>query len=263
VEYLLIILGGLVIGFFASILGIGGGILIVPMLNLLFGVPMHLAIGTSLLCVIATSSGAAVSYVQNRLTNIRLGMSLELATTLGAIAGGLLAGILSRQTLSIFFSLLLAYASLSMLSKRPEGETNRYISKDNPEEYKVSNFPLGTGTSLFAGIVSGLLGVGGGIIKVPVMDLYMGVPLKAAIATSNFMIGVTASASCFLYYFRGDVNLPISASSVIGIFIGAMIGSKYIHKIKVKYLRKVFVIILVYVSLKMFFNGIGFHFLIF
>jgi uncharacterized membrane protein YfcA len=263
-EYLFMMLGGIVVGIFGSLLGLGGGVLIIPMLTLIFDVPIHTAIGTSFLCVIATSSGAATHYVQQRLTDIRLGMTLELATTIGAIVGGLIAGILARDTLSVIFSFLLFYTAGSMLLKKSHEEVSRDSHSPNPSEnYQVRRLPLGMGASFFAGNVSGLLGIGGGVIKVPAMYLLMNVPLKVATATSNFMLGVTASASCFIYYFRGDVNLSISGATVVGVFLGATVGSRLLQVIKTSILKRIFVVVVFYLALKMFFKGMDLHFLFF
>jgi len=255
-------LGGIIVGIFGSLLGLGGGVLIIPMLTLVFDVPIHTAIGASFLCVIATSSGAAPHYLQQRLADIRLGVTLELATTVGAIMGGLIAGILARNTLSVIFSFLLVYTGLSMLQKRTSDKISD--KKGNPiENYQIKRMPLGMLASFFAGNVSGLLGIGGGVIKVPAMYLLMNVPLKVATATSNFMLGVTASASCFIYYFRGDVNLSISGATVVGVFLGAALGSRLLQVIRTSTLKKVFVLVVFYLALKMFFKGMDLHFLFF
>lgn len=257
-------LGGIAVGVFGSLLGLGGGILVIPMLTLIFDVPIHTAIGTSFLCVIATSSGAATHFVQQRLTDIRLGMTLELATTIGAILGGIIAGILARDTLSVIFSLLLFYTAWSMLLKKsPEETTAKNKKGDSDENYQVTHLPLGMLASFFAGNVSGLLGIGGGVIKVPAMYLLMNVPLKVATATSNFMLGVTASASCFIYYFRGDVNLSISGATVVGVFLGATLGSRLLMVIQASILKKIFVLVLFYLALKMFLKGMNLQFLFF
>lgn len=257
-------LGGIVVGVFGSLLGLGGGVLIIPMLTLMFDIPIHTAIGTSFLCVIATSSGAATHFVQQRLTDIRLGMTLELATTIGAILGGLLAGILARDALSVIFSLLLFYTAWSMLLKKsPDEPPGKNEKGDLCADYQIRRLPLGMVASFFAGNASGLLGIGGGVIKVPAMYLLMNVPLKVATATSNFMLGVTASASCFIYYFRGDVNLSISGATVVGVFLGAAIGSRLLELVKTSILKKIFVLVLFYLALKMFLKGIDSHFLIF
>ena len=253
------LLGGLVAGLFGSLLGLGGGVLIIPLLTLVFGVPMKEAIVTSLICVIATSCGAASLYVKKHLADIRLGMTLELATTIGAIVGGLVAGIIKPDVLAILFSLILFYIALSMVRKRVKEnlEGNPSAQKD----YRILNLPLGMGASFFAGNISGLLGVGGGVIKVPVMYLKMGIPLRIATATSNFMIGVTATAGAFVYYARGEVNLLVSGATMIGVFFGALIGSRILHLIKMEYLKKAFIIVLLYLSVEMLFKGLHLRFM--
>ncbi len=253
-------LGGMFAGLFGSVLGLGGGILIIPMLTLLFGIPMREAIGVSLVCVIATSSGAASLYVKRRLCDIRLGMTLELATTLGAIAGGVVAGLVNQRFLSVLFSALLMYTAWTMIRRRDRGDNQG--QPDPPEGIgRYANLPLGMGASFFAGNVSGLLGVGGGVVKVPVMHLLMGVPLKTALATSNFMIGVTASAGAFVYFSRGEVHPLIAGSTMLGVFLGATAGSRLLPKIKAEFLKKAFVLVLFYLSLEMLFKGLGLNLL--
>ncbi len=259
-DLLFMLLGGMVAGLFGSVLGLGGGILIIPMLTLLFGLPMREAIGVSLVCVIATSSGAASLFVKRRLCDIRLGMTLELATTLGAVAGGVVAGIMDQRLLSVLFSGLLIYTACTMLRK--EAETG-HSDAANPmyESYQMANLPVGMGASFFAGNVSGLLGVGGGIVKVPVMYVLMRVPLKTALATSNFMIGVTASAGAFVYFSRGEVQPLVAGSTMLGVFLGATAGSRLLPKIKAGSLKKAFIVVLVYLSFEMLFKGLGFRLL--
>ncbi|KPL00506.1 MAG: hypothetical protein AMJ91_04475 [candidate division Zixibacteria bacterium SM23_73_3] len=265
-DFFFMIVGGILAGLLGSVLGLGGGVLIIPMLTLVFGVPMREAIGASLVCVIATSSGAASLYVKKRLTDIRLGMTLELATTLGAVVGGVIAGIMRPQILSILFSSLLAYTAWTMLRRKPDGsrgdETRTASNFDNRDgSYNITHLPLGMGASFFAGNISGLLGVGGGIIKVPVMYLLMRVPLKTAVATSNFMIGVTASAGAFVYFSRGEIHPLVAGSTMLGVFFGATLGSRLLPKIKAEYLKKAFVFVLLYLSLEMLFKGLGLHLL--
>lgn len=220
-----------ILGFFAgglgALLGIGGGLIIIPILTLYFGVPIHQAIGTSLCCVIATSSGAAASYVEHHLSDVRLGMTLELATTVGAIAGSLVAGLIGREGLSVLFAVLLIYAGAAMVRR------SRKAAPSAAEElapYKIRRLPLGMLASSGAGMVSGLLGVGGGPIKVPVMYLILGVPFKIATATSNFMIGVTAAASAFIYFSRGDIPLLVAGPTAVGVFFGAATGTHVMRR---------------------------------
>lgn len=259
-DLLFMVLGGMLAGLFGSVLGLGGGILIIPMLTLVFGIPMREAIGVSLVCVIATSSGAASLFVKRQLCDIRLGMTLELATTLGAIAGGIVAGVMEPRLLSVLFSALLMYTAWSMLRKRAETENPGDLNQAG-ESYRSTRLPLGMGASFLAGNVSGLLGVGGGVVKVPVMYLLMRVPLKTALATSNFMIGVTASAGAFVYFSRGEVHPLVAGSTMLGVFLGATFGSRLLPRIKTKFLKRLFVLVLFYLSLEMLFKGLGLHLL--
>jgi len=218
---------GVFAGAAGALTGIGGGLIITPILTLGFGVPIHQAIGTSLCCVIATSSGAAARYVEHHLSNIRLGMTLELATTVGAVSGALAAGLLPRGALAIMFSLLLLYAGSTMVRRALHADRH---DPDPRDDYTIRHWPLGLGGSVFAGLISGMLGVGGGIIKVPLMYLVMGVPFKVATATSNFMIGVTAAASAFIYFARGDVQLLTTAPTAVGVFLGASFGAHLMRR---------------------------------
>lgn len=236
-----------ILGFFAggvgALLGIGGGLIIIPVLTLFYGVPIHQAIGTSLCCVIATSSGAAASYVERHMTDVRLGMTLELATTIGAVSGSLVAALLSREGLSVLFAVLLTYAGAAMLHKtRRSGE----VTSDEAGAYKVRRLPLGLMASGIAGMVSGLLGIGGGPIKVPVMFLVLGIPFKIATATSNFMIGVTAAASAFIYFSRGDIPLLVAAPTAVGVFLGAAVGTHVMRRTPSRSLIILFSVVMFY-----------------
>ena len=242
----------LLLGWFAggigALTGIGGGLVVTPVLTLFFGLPMHKAIGTSLCCVIATSSGAAASYVKHHLSDIRLGMTLELATTTGAVAGALLAGAMSREALAILFAGILVYAVTVMLRR---GLALRAREPEEIGPYTVKHWPFGLVGSGCAGIVSGLLGVGGGPIKVPLMYLVMGVPFKVATATSNFMMGVTAAASAFIYYSRGDVKSLVTAPCAVGIFFGAALGTRLMRRARSRWLIAIFSAIMFYFALLM------------
>lgn len=228
-------------GGIGALTGIGGGIIITPILTLFYGVPIHQAIGTSLCCVIATSSGAAASYVEHHLSDIRLGMTLELATTSGAVGGAFVAYLLTRQTLATLFALLLVYAGVLMFRRGLKASGN---DPEVVESYRVKRLPWGLAGSGAAGMISGLLGIGGGPVKVPVMYLVMGIPFKVASATSNFMIGVTAAASAFIYYARGDVRLLITAPTAVGVFAGASAGTLLMRRAPSRYLVRLFSIIL-------------------
>ena len=253
IEYALMGAGGVLAGFLASLLGIGGGLFIVPWLNLVFGLPMHQAIAASLVAIIATSSGASSVYLRNRFSDLKLGLSLGLATVWGAICGGLAAGFLNAQVLSLLFSLVLIYAGGSML-KRPGGDSPE---KEKSTDYQIRNYPAGYGASFLAGNISGLLGIGGGLVTVPVMHLVMRVPFKIASATSSFMIGITGCASAFLYYFRGEVNFLVTGTIVLGVLFGSYLGSFFLFRIKSSILRPVFAVILLLMAFKMFLKGVN------
>ena len=251
--YLLGLVGlGAGAGLLGALLGIGGGLLITPLLTLLFGIPIEQAIAASLVAIIATSSVAASYYVQERLSDIRLGMVLELATTLGAISGALAAGLLSRRWLTLIFSLFLLYAGSTLLRRALKPTPG----EEDLTDYQVRRLPLGMGISYLAGNISGLLGVGGGPVKVPMMYLLMGVPLKVATATSNFMIGVTAAASAFIYYLRGDVLVHITAPVVVGVFLGSLAGSRIFPRVPTRWILWLFVSLMFYLALSMGLRGL-------
>ena len=237
---------GLFAGTFGAVLGLGGGVIIVPVLTLLFGLPIEKAVGTSLVSVIATSSGAAAVYVQQKLADIRLGMSLELGTTLGAVTGAFAVAWMGRDALALLFGLFLIYGGISMLRKPEQTQEAATVGS-----YGVRRMPLGMAVSYLAGAVSGMLGIGGGPIKVPLMYLAMGVPLRVATATSNFMIGVTAAASAFIYYSRGNIQTLTTAPIVVGVFFGSLLGSHLAPAIRSRYVRAVFVLVMLYLAVEM------------
>ncbi len=261
-------------GILGSILGLGGGIIVTPALTLLFGVDIQHAIGASLISVIATSSGAAVAYIRDGITNIRVGMFLEIATTVGAISGALIAGLIAPNLLYIIFGLLLLYSALAMLKKTKEelpgdiplhsvagklklqGEYYDKALKKNVT-YNVDNVYGGFGVMYGAGVISGLLGIGSGSFKVMAMDVFMKLPLKVSSATSNFMMGVTGAASAGIYLFRGDINPIISAPVAIGVLVGATLGAKIMQHLKSKTIRKLFIPVLMYVAIQMMAQGLG------
>jgi uncharacterized membrane protein YfcA len=261
-------------GILGSILGLGGGIIVTPALTLLFGVDIQHAIGASLISVIATSSGAAIAYIRDGITNIRVGMFLEIATTVGAITGALIAGLISPNFLYIIFGLLLLYSALAMLKKTKEelpGEVQlhsvasklklqgEYYDKALKKNvtYNVDNVYGGFGVMYGAGVISGLLGIGSGSFKVMAMDVFMKLPLKVSSATSNFMMGVTGAASAGIYLFRGDINPIISAPVAIGVLVGATLGAKIMQRLKSKTIRKLFIPVLMYVAIQMMAQGLG------
>ncbi len=258
-QIVLIFFGASLAGIFGALLGLGGGVFLVPMLSLLFGFDIHVAIGASIVGVIATSSGAASAYLRDHLTNVRLGMSLELATTVGALIGGTIAGYLGHDALAILFGLVLLYTAFSMARGNPE------LAREGPSpqpnatdgvDYQPSHYPAGLSVAAFAGSISGLLGIGGGIIKVPAMYLFMGVPLRIAAATSNFMVGVTAAASAFVYYARGDIHPLVAGPTALGVYTGALLGTRLSHRLRNRWLELLFVVILLGVAVSMIASGI-------
>lgn len=231
---LLLVLLGLLAGGFGALAGVGGGIIITPLLAIYFGLPMHQAIGVSLVCVIATSTATSSLYVERHITDIRLGMTLELATTFGAMIAALVAQHINRRTLALLFACFLLYSCLSMARKAWSKRTQE--KEEVLPDYQPQNYPLGMGAALIAGGFSGLLGIGGGPVKVPVMYLFMKVPLRVATATSNFMIGVTAATSAYVYWGRGDVAIAVAAPLVAGVFAGSLAGARLSARVKPLYI---------------------------
>ena len=264
IDSALMIGGGIAAGLFGSLLGLGGGILIVPLLTLGFGLPLLTAVGVSLVCVIMTSGAAAGVYLERHVANLRLGMALELFTACGALAGGLIAFLLPERVLEGLFSALLLYVAVTMARRRetPAAEANGgrpvvpgdgggMIAALSGPGYRIRRLGFGAIGSVFAGVVSALLGVGGGLVKVPVMHIIMGVPLRVATATSNLMIGITASASAIIYLLRGGIDPYVAAPTGIGVFVGASLGSRIAHRIDLRILRTLFVAILLYTAWQM------------
>jgi uncharacterized protein len=247
------------LGFFAGLLGaltgIGGGVLLTPILALHFGIPIREAIGTSLVAVITTSAASSSVHLQRHTTDIRLGMTLELATAFGAAVTAYLVGYFNRNALEGIFAAFLLYSSVTILSrggKIRKEEQEEVAAGKNGETiippYEPKRYPLGLGASLVAGGLSGLLGIGGGPIKVPVMYLFMNVPLMVATATSNFMVGVTAAASAIVYYRRGDILVEIAAPLAVGVFLGSLLGARMAPRIQTKYVVFLLVAIMLYLA---------------
>ncbi len=260
-------------GLLGSLLGLGGGIIVIPALTLLLGVDIRYAIGASIVAVIATSSGAAAAYVRERMTNLRVAMFLEMATTAGALSGAYLAGVISARWLYIIFGVIMGYSAIAMFRKRkqslgapvpPDALADRlrlhasYYDEAAQREiaYKVTRPKLGLGLMYIAGVVSGLLGIGSGALKVPAMDLAMRLPIKVSTATSNFMIGVTAAASAGVYFARGDINPFIAAPVATGVLGGATAGSRLLGRIDSAAIRTIFVVVLLWVSAQMLLKGV-------
>jgi uncharacterized membrane protein YfcA len=286
IDALLLVGCGIGAGVFGSLLGLGGGTLIVPILTLGFGFPLIKAVGVSLICVIVTSGAAAGVYLERRVANLRLGMTLELFTATGAMVGGLIAFLVPERAIELLFAGLLAYVSLTMARRKdpprvPEPidpvepvasgvEAAEAATGDGPSlgrqpfletlsgpGYRVRGIGFGIVGSIVAGLSTALLGIGGGTVKVPVMHVVMGVPLRVATATSNLMMGITASASAIIYLIRGGIDPYAASPTAIGVFIGASIGSRAAHRIDLRILRGLFVVILLYTAWQMLQRGLS------
>ena len=244
---------GFCAGLLGALTGIGGGVLLTPILALHFGIPIREAIGTSLVAVITTSAASSSVHLQRHTTDIRLGMTLELATSFGAAVMAYLVGYFNRNALEGLFAAFLLYSSFMILSKQGK------VSSDEDSApalngdvvippYEPQRYPLGLGASLVAGALSGLLGIGGGPIKVPVMFIFMNVPLMVATATSNFMIGVTAAASAVVYYRRGDIDPQIAAPLAAGVFVGSLLGARLAPRVHTKIVVYLLVAVMLYLA---------------
>ena len=260
-------------GVLGSLVGLGGGVVIVPVLTIFYGVDIRLAIGASIVSVIATSSGAAAAYVREKMTNLRVGMFLEVATTTGAVSGAYLTTLLPARFLFVFFGLMLAYSSYTTYRKRHSDQLltvssdrianyfnlhGSYFDSAEGREipYKVTGTKLGLLMMYVAGLVSALLGIGSGALKVPAMDGVMHLPMKVSTATSNFMIGVTAAASAGVYFIRGQIDPIIAAPVAIGVLVGATFGARILGRMTSRGVRLLFVIVLVVISLEMLQKGL-------
>jgi len=260
VTVLLVILG-FCAGLLGALTGIGGGILLTPILALHFAVPIRQAIGTSLVAVITTSAASSSVHLQRHTTDIRLGMTLELATAFGAAVTAYVVGYFNRSLLEGLFAGFLLYSAIVILSRggkvKPEDDSSPAVNGDAViPPYEVKRYPLGLAASLVAGALSGLLGIGGGPIKVPVMFIFMNVPLMVATATSNFMIGVTAAASAIVYYRRGDILVQYAAPLAVGVFLGSLLGARYAPRIHTKIVVYLLVAIMFYLSAHLFLHNL-------
>jgi uncharacterized protein len=262
----------LLTSFFAGLLGaltgLGGGVVIVPALVLLFHVDLRYAIGASLISVIATSSGAAVAYVREGFSNVRIGMFLEVATTVGAVGGAYLAARVSTRSIGIIFGVTLLYSAWSSF-REPHSETTHppnalaeklrlsgdYPTKNGSQTYVAENVPAGFGIMFIAGLLSGLLGIGSGAVKVLAMDHAMKLPFKVSTTTSNFMIGVTAAASAGIYLGRGYIAPGLAAPVMLGVLAGSLLGAHLLVRIRVPVLRVVFAVVIVVLGVEMIYSG--------
>jgi len=266
----LVLLGAVAAGFLGALTGLGGGFVIVPLLTLGFGVDIRYAIGASLVSVIATSSGSAAAYVREGFTNIRVAMLLETATTAGAICGALVAQFIKPSSIAVVFGAVLVYSA--WLARRPhrgdlgadqpdalaqrlrlDGE---YPSGGSTVPYHVHNVPAGYGVMMVAGVLSGLLGIGSGAVKVLAMDQAMRLPFKVSTTTSNFMIGVTAAASAGVYLGRGYIAPGLAMPVMLGVLAGSVTGARVLTAARTDRLRLAFSVVMVLLGLEMIFNGL-------
>lgn len=260
-------------GALGALLGLGGGIILVPGLSVLLGVDIRYAIGASIVAMIATSSGSAVRYMREGLVNVRIALFLEMATVTGALAGAYLAGVISHRALYLVFAAVtLAIGALMLRPHRADvaphrrravvsrslglGGTTAEAPGQAPIAYEPTRTPLGLGMSCMAGAVSGLLGVGGGVLKVPALNVAMGVPLKIATATSSFMIGITAAAGAGVFFHRGDVAPCVAAPVAMGVLGGTLLGTRLHRVISANRLRIVFVVVLAWSAVSMLLKGL-------
>ncbi|MGO9088601.1 MAG: sulfite exporter TauE/SafE family protein [Candidatus Sulfotelmatobacter sp.] len=254
---ILLVVLGFCAGMLGALTGIGGGVLLTPILALHFGIPIRQAIGTSLVAVITTSAASSSVHLQRHTTDIRLGMTLELATAFGAAVTAYLVGYFNRSALEGLFAAFLLYSAITILSRggklKPEEDSSPAVNGETViPPYEPQRYPLGLAASLVAGALSGLLGIGGGPIKVPVMFIFMNVPLMVATATSNFMIGVTAAASAIVYYRRGDILVQYAAPLAVGVFLGSLLGARLAPRVHTKVVVYLLVAIMFYLSGSMF-----------
>src|ERR1700757_1611007 len=265
-----IFLSSILAGLLGALTGLGGGVVIVPVLTLLFHIDIHYAIGASLVSVIATSSGAAAAYVREGYSNIRIGMFLEIATTLGALVGAYLTAVVSTKAIGIVFGVVLLYSAISSFRGkhddvppqhtggladrlRLEGE---YPTEHGLQAYVAQRVPAGFGLMFLAGGLSGLLGIGSGAVKVLALDQAMGLPFKVSTTTSNFMIGVTAAASAGIYLNRGYIDPGLAMPVVLGVLVGSLLGARVLVSAETRLLRVVFSLVIVGLAIEMLFKSL-------
>ena len=265
---LILLAGAYLAGLVGSLTGLGGGVVVIPLLTLVFHVDIRYAIGAALLASIANSSGAASAYIKEGITNIRLGMFLEIATTIGAVGGAIIAIYTPTNTIAILFGAILLFSAAMTLRKKnmealTEGSplsyklklNSSYPTKDGEVEYKLKNVGAGFSIMTLAGVLSGLLGIGSGALKVLAMDSAMHIPFKVSTTTSNFMIGVTAAASAVVYLQRGYMDPGIAFPVMLGVLGGAFTGSKLLTRMDPKVLKYIFCVAITFVAAEMIFNG--------
>ncbi len=262
--------GSLVAGFLGALTGLGGGVVLVPLLTIFFKVDLHYAIGASLVSVIATSSGSAAAYVKEGFSNIRIGMFLEIATTLGALLGAFLTAHVPARAIAVIFGVVLMYSAYVARNIRPRTAQDQppdplatklkmngsFPDTSGIRQYNVYNVPGGFGIMFGAGALSGLLGIGSGALKVVAMDQAMRIPFKVSTTTSNFMIGVTAAASAGVYLTRGYIDPALAMPVMLGVLVGSLMGTRVLVKTKTKSLRLVFSLVIVLLGIEMLLKGV-------
>ncbi|CAM3413346.1 sulfite exporter TauE/SafE family protein [Elizabethkingia occulta] len=270
---LILLVGAYMAGFLGSLTGLGGGVIIIPLLTLVFHVDIRYAIGAALLASIATSSGAASAYVKEGITNIRLGMFLEIATTIGAVVGAFIAIYMPTNAIAVIFGMVLIFSAAMTVRKKHETKLTKgsqlseklklnstYPVNGEKVSYQLTNVAGGFSLMTLAGVLSGLLGIGSGSLKVLAMDSTMKIPFKVSTTTSNFMIGVTAAASAVVYLQRGYMDPGIAFPVVLGVLAGALTGAKILPKINPRLLRIIFAVAITAVAIEMIINGINHKF---
>ena len=266
---IILLLGAYAAGLLGSLTGLGGGVIVIPLLTLAFGIDFHYAIGAALVASIATSSGSASAYVKEGLTNIRLGMFLEIATSVGAVLGAVIALWMPTNVIAVVFGVVLFFTAVMQNRQKVDhvgvkGSTlamklklfGSYPTKEGVQNYELTNVPGGFLVMVIAGALSGLLGIGSGVLKVLAMDSCMKVPFKVSTTTSNFMIGVTAVTSAVVYLQRGYIEPGIAFPIMVGVLGGALTGAKLLKHLNVSLLRKIFAVAILLVAVNMIYNGL-------
>ena len=268
---LIVLVGAFMAGLLGSLTGLGGGVIIIPLLTLGLGVNIHYAIGASIISVIATSSGSAAAYVKEGITNVRIGMFLEVATTISAIAGVIISSYINASAIMVVFGFILLFSAFMMLKKKIDHSNNEktselanyfklngsYPTEEGIKPYAVHNVVGGFAMMFVAGTLSGLLGIGSGALKVIGMDNIMKMPFKVSTTTSNFMIGVTAAASAIVYWHKGQIDPTIALPVSIGVILGATLGAKILLKTKTGQLKMIFAVVIAILALQMIYNGLA------
>ena len=268
---IIVLLGAFLAGLLGSLTGLGGGVVIIPLLTLVLGVDLHYAIGASIISVIATSSGSAAAYVKEGITNIRIGMFLEIATTISAIFGAVITIYINPSYIAVIFGIILLFSAAMMIRKKVDRSDNNtsgklavwlklngtYPTAEGVKKYAVHNVIGGFMMMFVAGIISGLLGIGSGALKVIAMDNIMRIPFKVSTTTSNFMMGVTAAASAVVYFHRGQIDPGIAMPVTIGVLVGSTLGAKILIRSKPEKLKIVFAVVVTFLALNMIYNGLS------